>query len=287
MRVQKWPDTLMMVRHGESAYNAKKKLKIPGLKEFKAKFDKEFAKMDALAVYTGKFPSRELKKMALDLLPKVAPTYSDFDTELTENGYRQAVDTGFHLPGRIRLPDEISVSPYKRTRQTLDGLREGWPELKKVKVYEDDRIREQEHGKRSVIGDPRIYFTLHPDQALNYKYATGYEFRHEGGESLLDVKARVRSKIETEIRENGGLNRKGQVVVPRSSLWVTHHRVILATRANLERWDREKFIEADNTDPPVNCGVTIYRGEEAKAGADPRDLGRLVLDKYNLKLYHD
>lgn len=283
MQMQKWPKSVSLIRHGESAFNAKKNQDVLGMAEFRAKYKEEFAIMNAHAVYTGKFPSVELRKMAIDLLPFVAPEYSDFDTELTETGYRQAVKTGERLPENLELPNAIYVSPYKRTRQTLEGLMQGWPELKAVRLYEDERIREQEHGKRTMIGDAMVYFVLHPDHALHYKYSTKYEYKHEGGESLLDVKDRVRSMVSTLIREHSSLTHSGAEAIPENVMMVTHHLVILAARANLERWNREKFIHEDENNRPVNCGVTIYKGHPVPS--DARNLGKLELDQYNLKLY--
>lgn len=285
MQMQKWPGELSWIRHGESEFNAKKKKVIPGMKEFRARFDEEFEKLDAYAVYSGNFPSPELKAMALKLLPLVAPDYSDYNTKLTEVGHEQAFQTGGKLSEYIKKPDVIYVSPYLRTRQTLNGLIKGWPELGKVKTYEDDRIREQEHGRRTAIGNAQIYFVLHPEDALLHKISTRYEYRHSGGESLLDVRGRTRSIIDTVIREHGGLTKTNKEVVPENALMVTHHLVILSARANLERWDRERFIEADNSEPPVNCGVTIYKGIPAPEGATAKNLGRLELSQYNLKLY--
>jgi hypothetical protein len=61
---------------------------------------------------------------------------------------------------------------------------------------------------------------------------------------------------------------------------VTHHLSILALRANLERFGAPEFQRLDNEEKPINCGVTIYRGNP-NAGED----GHLELDRYNQKLY--
>jgi hypothetical protein len=74
------------------------------------------------------------------------------------------------------------------------------------------------------------------------------------------------------IREYSGVN-----------VWVvSHHLTKLSFRANVERWSEKKFIHVDNTEKPVNCGVTIYNGNPA-AGKN----GKLELKHYNLKLYAD
>jgi hypothetical protein len=63
-------------------------------------------------------------------------------------------------------------------------------------------------------------------------------------------------------------------------MMMTHHLNILSLRANLERLDAQQFAQLDEHETPVNCGVTIYRGNP-NAGQD----GHLELDIYNQKLY--
>lgn len=63
-------------------------------------------------------------------------------------------------------------------------------------------------------------------------------------------------------------------------LVVSHHLTLMSIRANLERWTPEQFIETDQNQKPINCGVTIYKGEPGQ-GKD----GRLALEQYNQKLY--
>jgi broad specificity phosphatase PhoE len=75
--------------------------------------------------------------------------------------------------------------------------------------------------------------------------------------------------VNTLIREYAG----------KRVLAVTHHLTILAIRAQLERLGPEEFIALDRNEKPINCGVTIYRGDPNQ-GED----GRLILAQYNQKL---
>lgn len=109
-------------------------------------------------------------------------------------------------------------------------------------------------------------------QGLLQKQEGEYVYRFLNGESKADVRDRVRSFLTTLIRENA----EQHVFV------VSHHLTLLCIRANLERWDQEKFEEVDKNDKPINCGITIYRGDP-KLGKD----GNLVLDTYNKKVYAD
>ncbi len=263
----KWPNSLTFIRHGESAYNELKlrKLENPEYAHFKELFDRDFAVAE-----DERWPSEELKTLARSIWQKTKLTVSDYGTPLTQVGYEQARKTGSELSKVIAVPDIIYASPYLRTRQTLQGIQEGWPELVKVKIVPEERIREQEHGMSTVFNDWRVHYTLDPLQGLLYKLEGDYEYRHLNGENKADVRDRVRSFLATLIREESGKN----------VLMISHHLTLLSLRSNLERWDRERFIKADEIEKPINCGVTIYKGNP-NVGKE----GRLILDTYNKKLY--
>lgn len=274
-----------LMRHGESRYNAKEKQEIPGFKEFLELFNEEFAALTSAHLVQGTFPSPELLKMAQDVQVAFGDQESDFDTPLTDEGWRQSRETGMYLPVLISKPDVIYYSPYVRAEQTLDGLLEGWPELKEVPRERDDRLREQEHGKRIIYGDPRIYCVFNPEYALLYKMSSLYEYRHEGGESLLDVRQRTHQFREDAILFHGRSQRFGLMrdVLrqlrgrPRGNVFcVTHHRTTFAIRSELEDWDRGRFLHEDEHNRPPNCGITVYRGTES---------GGFELQEENVTLY--
>lgn len=273
--LMKWMQSLTLIRHGESAYNQWKKQKweLDGYKEFCEIYDQEWSSdpsQNFTRVLSGEFPSKRLQEMALQLAPKCKLSLSDFDTPLSDTGHLQAKQTGERLPEVITLPDIIYVSPYLRTRQTLAGLLEGWPALRDVPVVEEERIREQEHGMMTLYSDTKIYNVFHPRNALLYELQDDYSNRVEGGESQIDVRERVGSFINTLIREHAQAN----------VLLVAHHLLILAFMGKLERWNREQFIDMDTNSKPVNCGVTIFKGDPS-VGKN----GQLRRDAYNLKLY--
>lgn len=156
------------------------------------------------------------------------------------------------------LPDVIFVSPYFRTMETLEWMKKGWPELQNVKVYEEERIREQEHGLSLLYNDWRVFLE------------GAYWYRYPQGENVPDIRERLRSWLTTLTRDFAGKN----------ILAVTHHLSILGLRANLERLSAEEFIKLDHSEPPANCSVTIYKGHP-ELGSD----GRFLLESYNQKLY--
>ena len=238
----KWPHSITAIRHVESAYNEIDKNEIKGYKAFSDQFDEEYEALNLEVISNKKFPSSSLLEKAKKLIPELAAQHSDYDTEIANGAQEQATITGRKLPNRIPLPNVVYVSPYKRTRLTLEGLQEGWPALAKVKVLEDDRIREQEYGKQTIYTDWRLYFVFNPEQALLRKCSTEYEYKHEQGESILNVRDRMRYFLSMLIREHGGEKKEAEHV-----MLITHHLAIMAMRANIERWSREVFLEKNKT----------------------------------------
>jgi len=198
----------------------------------------------------------------------------DHSTSLTlDSGHGEQVGKKLRemsLEDQIKLPDIVFVSPYERTLRTLARITVGWPELKNVRVVEEGRIREQEHGLSLIYNDWRVFQAFHPEQKELHDLEGSYYYRYPQGESMEDVRERNRSWLNTLTRDFAGAN----------VLTVTHHLTILAARANLERLSAGECQFLDKYEKPINLGVTIYRGNP-NLGSD----GRLILDTYNAKLY--
>jgi broad specificity phosphatase PhoE len=254
----KWPKTLSLLRHAQSAYNDLKLRKEldPEYRQFKKAYN-----LDPLGTNTQTLASAMEHKYALGV--------SDYDTPLSDLGVGQARLTGEKLYGLIGVPDVIIVSPYKRTRDTLEHVFEGgFPRGPRVVV--EDRIREQEHGLSLLYNDWRIFHIKHPEQKALRDLLGPYWYQYPQGESVSHVRDRIRSFTNTIIREYAGMN----------VLLVTHHLTILSIRANFERLSPEEFIRLDEHEKPINCGVTVYRGDPS-AGAN----GKLLLESYNNRIY--
>lgn len=254
----KWPNSLTLVRHGESTFNALRAQKDEStlyqtfLKAFKKNPEAWYTKVLAQAVH---------HQFALGV--------SDYGTPLTQTGRKQAFSTGIQIGYHIPRPDVILCSPYLRTRDTLSCIGDGMG-IDISKAIMDDRIREQEHGLALLYNDKKVFQTLHPDQRLLMQLLGSYWYQYPQGESVSMVRDRIRLMTDTIIREYAGKN----------VLVITHHLTILSTRANLERLSPEQFLALDENEKPVNCGVTMYEGKP-----DRGRNGQLELAFYNRKLY--
>lgn len=255
----KWPESLTLIRHDTSAYNALKKVKeeSPLYQTFKK-------------YYETSPEAEETRRLAIEVNETFALKVGDHDTPLAEGAGWQAKTVGEKLKSIIKIPDVIFVSPYLRTQSTFEKLVEGWPELKDIKKVDESRITEQDHGLALIYNDWRVFNTLHPEQKLLRNLQGEYWYRYPNGENVPNVQDRAHSWFDTLVREYANQN----------VLAVTHHLTILSIRVEMERLGVNDFIRLDNEEKPINCGVTIYKGHP-ELGSN----GKLLLEGYNLKLY--
>ncbi len=249
----------MLIRHDKSAYNELKDTKCD-----------DATYQEFLRAFDTKPHAPETQALARKIKETFALGVSDAQTPLGKEEGKAAVITGEKLRAEHEVPDVVFVSPYVRTRKTLESLTKGWPELANVKTVEEDRIREQEHGLSLIYNDWRAFQSLHPEQYFLHAQEGKYWYRYPQGENVADVRLRNRSWVDTLVRDYS----------EKKVLVVTHHLTILALRANFERMGEKEFIHLDEHEKPINCGVTLYRGNPAK-GKD----GKLELDYYNKKYY--
>ncbi len=256
----KWPKSITLIRHGESAYNVlrHKKEKDALYRAFKKAFEKDHT-------------SVETKVLAEKVRTKFALNVSDYATPLTDEGWRQSMETGKGIREVMPIPDIVLCSPYLRTKRTLDGINLGsyWRIDPKI-VIMDDRVREQEHGLSLLYNDSRVFQTFHPEQKSLKDLLGNYWYQYPQGESVAEVRDRIRLMTDTIIREYSGLH----------VLIITHHLTILSIRANFERMSPEQFLEIDEKEKPINCGVTMYKCNPNKGSK-----GKLELEFYNRRFY--
>lgn len=164
---QKWPQSLMLVRHGESAGNV----------------------------------ARDAAEAAGRPLIEIATR--DADVPLSALGERQAQALGRWLS---RLPDDrkptvVLASTYLRARQTA-GLALDAANLsaEESTLIVDERLREKEFGilDRLTRGGVLERF---PEQAEARRLLGKFYHRPPGGESWCDVILRLRSLLDTITRD--------------------------------------------------------------------------------------
>ncbi|HEV7256047.1 MAG TPA: histidine phosphatase family protein [Mesorhizobium sp.] len=160
--MQRWPQTLWIVRHGESAGNVARE------------------EADRAGLHRIDIPHR------------------DVDVRLSPLGEEQSAALGAwfaRLPEEER-PEVIVCSPYARARQTAEIiLREGGVVGDEPIIY-DERLREKEFGILDRLTTAGIR-ALYPEQAAFRGILGKFYHRPPGGESWCDVILRLRSASDT------------------------------------------------------------------------------------------
>ncbi|MEJ7616856.1 MAG: histidine phosphatase family protein [Pyrinomonadaceae bacterium] len=164
-----WPQTIWIVRHGESAGNV----------------------------------ARDLAEAAGH--PVIDLAARDVDVPLSPLGEQQARALGLWfgaMPGEER-PTVVLTSPYLRARRTAEiALAAAGLDRNQVSFVRDERLREKEFGifdRLTKIGAQEKY----PEQAEVRTLLGKFYYRPPGGESWCDVMLRLRSVIDTITREYG------------------------------------------------------------------------------------
>lgn len=255
----KWPKEIVLIRHAQSAYNVFRK---------QWENDPEWRVFESW--YEQNHRSHDSRIWAQEMRKKYKLGVSDWNTPATTEGLDEAQLMATNLMHMLEVPDVIFVSPYTRTRQTLEAMIVGWPVLANIKVVIEERIREQEHGLATLFNTRKVFMAHYPDQKELNDLEGEYWYRYPQGENVPDVRTRGRDLFNTLTRDYS-----------EQRVWmVTHHLCILSIMAAIHRWEHPEFIDYDENHKPINCGVTRYYGDP-----DQGLNGKLILDFYNQKLY--
>ncbi|MDB5872449.1 MAG: Phosphoglycerate mutase [Ramlibacter sp.] len=166
----KWPRTIWVVRHGQSAGNVAR----------------DAAEAAGLRV--------------IDI------AHRDIDVPLSDLGREQALALGrwFGELPRERRPEILLCSPYVRARETAHLMLEaGGFSRDELRLRTDERLREKEFG----ILDRLTHFGIvhkYPELGEQRAHVGKFYFRPPGGESWCDVILRLRSLLEMATREYCG-----------------------------------------------------------------------------------
>jgi len=217
---QKWPQTLWIVRHGQSAGNVAR----------------DAAELGGLA--------------AIDIADR------DVDVPLSPLGEQQADALGdwFGSVPPDQRPEVVLSSPYVRACQTGDRIlaamhaRRGDGSDGDIACVRDERLREKEFGILDRL-TPLGIRARYPELAEQRLHVGKFYFRPPGGESWCDVILRLRSVLDMLTREYRG----DRVLV------VAHQVTVNCLRYLLDRLDEAEVLALDRLGDVPNCGVTSYQ----------------------------
>lgn len=166
---QRWPDTLWVVRHGESAGNVAR---------------------DAAHAAGAE---------------RIELAGRDVDIALSPRGEEQAraLGTWFAAGDGGERPDVMLVSPYVRAQETARLFGEAGGAAADATTFVDERLREKEFGILDGLTVTGIK-ALQPDQAEFRRLLGKFYHRPPGGESWCDVIFRLRAVMETIALHHAG-----------------------------------------------------------------------------------
>ena len=197
---------------------------------------------------------------------------------LTPLGHKQARDTGAALAARFPGGfDHVYVSPYLRTRETADGLLEGFPvawraRLGEGRVRRDILLREQDFGYADVVGalqETAAHFEEVRHRFDAHKANAGkFYTRPDNGDSWADVCERTYIFLGKLFEPN----RHGAHIL------VVSHAVTIATFAfHLERLDEDGVIDLYRENRIRNCAVGRFEYRAAERPPWARTLWNEVM----------
>lgn len=167
--LQRWPNRIWIVRHGESAGNVARD-----------------AAMDA-------------GQARIDIAER------DVDVPLSPRGRQQAEALGrwFAAMPEAERPNVVLTSPYLRARQTVAGIRDaGGVAAETPDNAVDERLREKELGLLDRLTRRGIE-ELYPEQAELRTRLGKFYYRPTCGESWCDVILRLRGAMDTVSLHHG------------------------------------------------------------------------------------
>ncbi|KAI9791228.1 MAG: hypothetical protein M1816_004220 [Peltula sp. TS41687] len=159
-------------------------------------------------------------------------TVPDHRVKLTPQGWKEAADAGIRLRSLLNADDTLKffTSPYRRTRETTEGILSTLTSddptpspfpRRKIKVYEEPRLREQDFGNFQPSSDEmeRMW-----QERADYGH---FFYRIPNGESAADAYDRISGFNESLWRQFGEDDSASVFVL------VTHG---LMTRVFLMKW---------------------------------------------------
>ena len=192
---------------------------------------------------------------------------------LTEHGHSQSLQAGVDL---LRLFGDETIhaymSPYRRTRDTFEGIKLGAENRLRIRrAYEDPRIREQDFGHFKAAEAFRL---IDSERA---SYGTFF-YRIPDGESGADVYDRISNFLETLWRDFAKDH------YPRNTLIVSHGLTIRLFLMRWFHWSVEQFEKLRN---PLNCEhfvMTLEANERYRLETQLREYSPEEIELYKKRV---
>ncbi len=215
------PQTLVIVRHGETEWNR-----------------------IAKAVRTGQMP-----------MPENMKGVANPNTKLSQFGKEQSIATGKRLAKLHRDIERVYYSPWVRATQTKELILQQFPERLRNNLEASSLpslfIREQEAGELDMgSGDHEKANKLYQEYRLMARQKGHFSLTHGGIESWGSVGNRVNLFVQRLKRSSRYNDRK--------LLIVTHGIVLLMFRFVLENLTEYEVERIHDDDHPKNCSVYTY-----------------------------
>ncbi len=290
-----WPGTLLFIRHGESQYNVLREryprdvvARMVATEAGRAELEELFASLpsDAATPLTDAGRAQAIKT------GRALRERGWQANRIYVSPYYRTRETVILVANELtRASDAVVVSPYSEQERWMireysgyelpaierhvafdseehEALGAGRDSRRYIELVEDSRVREREFGVATLPTKRDAGPAADHRQREVLERFDAHFSRPEAGESLEDVKTRVREFI-------GHLTRK-----PRGQHMgvVTHSHTIMCARAVLEKKlfrIPEVLLHVDHTDWVRTCAITSYELES----------GTLRLRRYNEVLY--
>jgi broad specificity phosphatase PhoE len=194
----------------------------------------------------------------------------DHRIALTEEGRRQARETGTALRARYGRFDHVYHSGYRRTVETAEGILDAYPssDREAMPVQHELFIRERDAGHAYEMTDAEAVAAF--PWLQEYWQTHGPFFaRPPGGESLAEVCERVHTFLDELARTHAG----------RRLLVVTHAGTLRCFRYVLEEWTYDQAEHRFAHELIPNCSVTSYEYDPARGRLAVRDEARVYWNR--------
>ncbi|HYW30071.1 MAG TPA: histidine phosphatase family protein [Gemmatimonas sp.] len=241
---RRWPDTLWIVRHGQSSGNVAR---------------------DA-ATAAG--------------LSMIDIAERDVDVPLSALGQEQAraLGTWYGTKPDAERPTTVLCSPYHRAVQTAALIRESGGIGSRSRQHLDERLREREFGVLDRLTSAGIRQSF-PDQAESRARIGKFYHRPPGGESWCDVILRLRSVLDSISLHHSSPG--SRVLIVAHQVVVLCFRYLIEEMTEHEILEIDRVEDVANCGVTEYRREVTPVGSTGAAGVDSVDSGRLRLVTYN------